>query len=300
MNRLAAGILGLACYGGSYVAVAQAPPIVVDDVGREVHLQQPAQRIITLAPHATENAFAAGAGDAVVGRSAFSDFPAAAQALPILSGYRGIDIERVLRLRPDLVVVWQTGGSTRQIDHLIKLGIPLYISEPRSLSAIADNLRDMGLLAGVSERAEAAAEGFLDEVARLRAQYRRVRRLSVFYQIWAAPVSTINGAHLATELLNLCGATNVFANLPVLAGPVSMEAILKLDPDAIVLSADESSAADWMQRWQRWPSLRAVRAGALVVIDADLSSRHTTRVVEGINALCIALDRARAQYELGQ
>ena len=287
-------------WGCPYIADAQAPRTVVDDAGREVHLRQSAHRIITLAPHATENAFAAGAGDAVVGRSAFSDFPKAAQALPILSGYRGIDIERVLRLRPDLVVVWQTGGSSRQIEHLMKLGIPLYISEPRSLNAIADNLRDMGLLAGVTERAEAAAEHFLAEVTRLRAQYRGVRRVSVFYQIWAAPVSTINAQHLATELLDLCGATNVFAGLPVLAGPVSTEAILNLDPDVIVLSADESLAADWMQRWQRWPSLRAVRAGALVVIDADLSSRHTTRVVEGIAALCVALDRARAQYESGE
>lgn len=286
-------------WGYPHIADAQDARIVVDDAGREVHLRQPAQRIITLAPHVTENAFAAGAGKAVVGRSAFSDFPEAAQALPVLSGYRGIDIERVLRLRPDLVVVWQTGGSTRQIEQLRQLGIPLYISEPRSLDAIADNLRDMGLLAGVTERAEAAAAQFLNEVARLRAQYRRVRRVSVFFQIWAAPVSTINGAHLATELLDLCGATNVFADLPVLAGPVSIEAILNLDPDVIVLSADESSAADWKLRWQRWRSLRAVRAGTLIVIDADLSSRHTTRVVEGVAALCVALDRARAQHERG-
>ena len=271
-----------------------AEVVVTDDAGRVVRLQAPAQRIVSLAPHATELLFAAGAGRRVVGVSAFSDYPQAARGLPQVSGGMRLDIERILALKPDLAVGWQTGNTRADLDKLAALGIPVFFAEPQRLDAVPEALLRLGHLAGSERAAATAAVAYREELARLRARYRELRPVRVFFQISMQPLMTLNHAHLTSDLLALCGGHNVFAAYDLIAPEVSVEAVMLQDPDAILFS-DELGTADGMRDWwSQRVSLRAVRAKRVYVVPATLVLRQSPRVLQGAQHVCEALDAARA------
>lgn len=271
-----------------------AEVVVTDDAGQLVRLHAPAQRIVSLAPHATELLFAAGAGRRVVGVSAFSDYPQAARSLPQVSGGMRLDMERILALKPDLAVGWRTGNTRADLDKLAALGIPVYFAEPQRLDAVPETLLRLGLLAGSEREAETAAAAYREELARLRARYRERRPVRVFFQISLQPLMTLNHAHLTSDLLALCGGRNVFATYDLIAPEVSVEAVMLQDPDAILFS-DELGTADGLRDWwSQRVSLRAVRAKRVYLVPATLVLRQSPRVLQGVQHVCEALDAARA------
>lgn len=150
---------------------AQAAITVHDDDGKAVTLQKPAQRVIALAPHVTELLFAAGGGGKIVGAVSYSDYPEAAKQIPRVGDNRQVDMERLLAMKPDLLVIWRHGSSERQIEQLRQLGIPMYHSEPKKLDQIADNLEKIGKLLGTEAAANSAARELRQKLAALRAQY---------------------------------------------------------------------------------------------------------------------------------
>lgn len=272
---------------------AAAPVEAVDDAGRIVRLPSPARRIVSVAPHLTELLFSAGAGDRVVGAVAYSDHPEAARRIPRVGDSAQLDVERILALRPDLIVVWHHGTPALQLQRLRRLGIPLYAGESRTMAGIASTLRRLGTLTATATTAEARATAFEQQVATLRRQYAGRTPLRVFYQIWPRPLMTVNGQHLISEALALCGAHNLFADLAPLTPTVTLEAVAALDPDAIVSGSVATSAASDLAGWQRLGSLRAVRERRLLVIDPDRLHRQSDRIVDGTRELCEKLDALR-------
>ena len=266
---------------------------VVDDTGETVVLREPAQRIVSLAPHVTELLFSIGAGDRVIAATDFSDYPPAARAIPRIGGSRGIDVERLVSLEPDLIVGWASGNSKRTVEQLRRLGFPIFLSEPRKLQDIADGLEKLGLLVARTGASQRVAERFVDRRERLAARYRGHANVRVFYQVLDNELITVNGQHLLSEALRLCGAENVFASLPVLAPVVSEEAVLDADPEAIVAGGTPEVWQRWRARWQQRQQLTAVRRGALYRVSPDLLHRHTVRILDGIEQLCEAVDDAR-------
>jgi iron complex transport system substrate-binding protein len=278
------------------VASGAAPVELVDDRGVTVRLPQPARRIVSLAPGVTETLFAAGAGPYVVGAVAYSDFPEAAQRVPRVGDARALDLERILSLRPDLLVVWLHGGSHRQLDLLQTLGIPLYYDEPRELDDIARSIERFGRLAGTEATAAAAAAAYRARLAALRARYAGRPTVSVFYQVWRRPLLTINGRHLISDVIALCGGRNVFAELPMLVPDIGIEAVIERDPEVIATASMGMMRASFVP-WTAWPQMTAVRRGNLVTIPGDHISRHTPRILDGARLLCGELDAARARRE---
>lgn len=266
---------------------------LVDDEGRTLTLAAPAQRIVSLAPHLTELLFAAGAGPRLVGVSDWSDYPEAAKALPRIGDSALLDLERIVALKPDLVVVWRNGSSAQQLQRLAAAGLPVYASASRSLAHIAGTLRRFGRLAGSPAQAEARAAAFEQRLAALRTAYAGRRPLRVFYQIWHQPLMTVNGGHILSEALQVCGARNVFADLAAAVPTVDAEAVLLADPDAIVTGRTEPAGTDPLDAWRRLKTLRAARDGALITVDPDTLHRATDRMVEGIGQLCARLDALR-------
>jgi iron complex transport system substrate-binding protein len=269
---------------------AQAPIAVLDDAGAKVQLAQPATRIITLAPHATELVFAAGAGAQLVGVVAGSDFPPAAKALPVVGDANTIDLERIVAAHPDLVITWPY-TTAAQLDALRSHGIPVFTSNPATIDGIADDLTRIGTLAGTLPTAERAAATFRAQIAASAAAAARTPHapLRVFYEIWDPPIFTIGGHHLITQAITLCGGHNVFADLATPAPVVSAEAVLAAQPDVIVAGADNAVPPPWLAQWRRWPSLPAVAAGKLVTVDANLLHRSGPRFAAGVAQLCAAL-----------
>lgn len=288
--RLAAAACALALAS----AACAAQPVQATDVdGHTVRLAAPARRVVSLAPHLTELMFAVGAGDRVVGTVEYADFPDAAKRLPRVGDSALLDLERIAALQPDLVLVWRHGNSPQQLQRLATLRLPTYASEARTLADIARTLRDLGVLAGTQAVAGQRAQQFEGAVAALRARYAGRRPLQVFYQIWSQPLITINGEHLISQVLGLCGAHNVFAGQKLLTPTVTEEAVLLADPDAIVAGWSDSYGPSPLARWHRLSALRAVRQGHLLQVDPDLLHRQSDRVVLGARELCEKLDAVR-------
>ena len=284
--RALALVLALALAG-----VAQARVSVVDDEGRTVELAQPARRIVSLAPHLTEQLFAIGAGDLIVGTTDFADFPDAARGLPRVARAHSVDLERVSAARPDLVLIWGSGFPPATIDAVRRLGVPTFVSEPARLADIATSLERLGALTGRSP--ERAAAAFNAKLGALRDRYRGRREVRVFYQVWNDPLMTLGGRHVVSEGIALCGGRNVFADLAPIAPRVSTEAVLAADPEVIVTAEPGARSSGALAMWQRFERITAVRRNLLVTLDADRINRSGPRIVDEIAVLCEAIDRAR-------
>jgi iron complex transport system substrate-binding protein len=270
----------------------RAEVAATDDAGKLVRLARPAARIVSLSPHVTELLFAAGAGERVVAAVEYSDYPEAAKRLPRIGSYAALDLERIATLRPDLAVAWGSGNPPAQVAQLARLGIPVFISEPKKLEDIPATLRRLGLLAGTAA-AEMAARDFERRHAALREKYAGRRSVAVFYEIWNQPLMTVGGDHVISAAITLCGGRNVFAQLTQPAEAVELEAVLQANPEAIVSGGMETVRREWLEQWRRWPQLAAVKRGNLFVVPPDLLQRHTPRLLDGAERLCEALETAR-------
>jgi iron complex transport system substrate-binding protein len=266
---------------------------LADDRGREVVLPQPAARIVTLAPHLTEIAFAAGAGAKVVGVSAYSDFPPAAARLPVVADHGKVNFEEIATLKPDLALMWTSGNRAPDFERLEARGVRVFATEARRPEDIARILRLVGRLAGTESVADAAARDLEARFAQLRDRYRGRPPVRVFYEIWPEPLMTVNGQHLISYLVELCGGRNVFADAGPLTPTISREQVLAVNPDAILVAAPEARAAERVDGWRSWRALRAGREGRVYAVDPAAAHRMSPRIVDGAVALCATLERAR-------
>jgi len=272
--------------------VATAAVSVSDDTGTDVVLPRPAQRIVSLAPHATEMLFAAGAGGAIVGVVAHSDWPAAARALPRVGDAAALDLERIASLRPDLVVAWPYTAPP-QLAALRAQKVAVFVSDPKSIAGIADGIEKLGTIAGTRDIANASAGALRARLADLKERHASGARLRVFYEVWNEPLYTIGGRHLISEAIGVCGGENVFAALRIPAPSVTVEAVVAAAPDVIVGGDDSGKRPPWLDDWKRWPSIPAVRDGNLYGAAGDLLHRPGPRFVDGVAALCADLATAR-------
>lgn len=254
---------------------------------------QPAPRIVSLSPHITELLYAAGAGDRLVGVDDASDFPAAAARLPRLGEPAALDVEKLLNLRPSLVIVWETGTPPGVRAQLERLRLRVLVTEQHRLDDIGETLLAFGRVAGTLPTATEAAHRYRSELGALRARYAGRRRLSVFYQVWDHPLYTLSGSQIVTEILSLCGGDNVFASLPTPAPMVDREAVLARNPDVLLIAATGTPGALQAAQWRRFSGLSAVRRGAVFLINPSLLGRMSPRMLTGAESLCEALDEAR-------
>jgi iron complex transport system substrate-binding protein len=285
----------IACLLVLFSAPVLAEVHVKDDYGNEVRLGAPAARIVSLAPHLTELLYAAGAGGRMVGALEYSDYPREARALPRVGSEAGINLEAVIALQPDLVVAWPNAGSLRAVNRLAELRLPVFRSEPRELDDIPRTLERLGALAGTLKQAERAAGEFRARVRELKARYSKHAPVRVFYQVWDRPLVTVNGAHVITKVMRLCGGVNVFESLPLIAPEIDREAVLRADPLVIVASGPDGERPAWLDAWKAFPGLSAAAHGNLYAIAPELIQRHTPRLLDGAERLCRILDEVRAR-----
>lgn len=276
------------------VWVATADSLTVQDArGRVVFLAQPAQRIVSLAPNITELLFAVGAGDKVVGAADYSDYPPLAKQIPRVGGYDRFDLESVLALHPDLVVGWPSGNPVALLDKLEKLGVTLFMTDPHHLDDIPLDLERLGQLTGNENQATQEAARFRQRRAQLGNPAPGDSPVRLFYQVWHQPLMTVNGEHLISDIMALCGGENIFASLSQLAPVIDVEAVLAANPEAIIASGMGEQRPEWLDQWRVWSQLIAVKQDNLFFIPPDLIQRHTPRILDGATMLCQQLATAR-------
>ena len=267
---------------------------VFDDLGREIVLHEPAKRIISLAPHNTENLFTAGAGRQIVGTVDHSDFPEQALAIPRIGDYRQINIEALIKLKPDLIVAWSSGNKRETVERLISLNLPVFYSEPLSFEQVISNIERLALLTGQSRQVAHQIEQINQNYQALKREYRDRPHVNIFYQVWDKPLITLNRAHSVSQAFKVCGGTNVFANAPVIAPRVNIEGVVAKNPQLILLAGDNRlQSMGWARAWANWPSIEAVAHQQLKHVDPNLLNRPTSRFLKGMEQICELIEHTR-------
>jgi iron complex transport system substrate-binding protein len=263
------------------------------------HAVKPAERIVTLAPHLTELVYAAGAGSKLVGVSAYSDFPAEAKTQPVIGDASAIDMERLISLRPDLVLAWKGGNHPADNERLAKLGIKVFTADSSNLDDIPRLLKKIGGLAGTQQSADRSATDFEQRLATIKQRYAARPKLKVFFEIWHGPLITVNGEHYISEALAACGADNIFAAARSLTPVVGMESLLAANPDAIIAStsADNHAAVNEWKNQTRPAVMKlgAVKNNRIFFVHPDLVQRQTPRLLDGIEQMCEQLETIRVK-----
>jgi iron complex transport system substrate-binding protein len=269
---------------------------VVDDTGAHLSLPQTARRIVSLAPGATEMLFAAGAGLQVVATVAYADQPAAARQVPRIGDANAIDMERLLALKPDVIVYWPGGNNAAQLSQIKRLGFILYGQQVNRLADLGVSLRRLGQLAGTSPAAQQRAGQVEAQLSRLRAQYSQRLPLTALLETWNQPLYTVGGQQLMSDALSVCGAKNIFGDLPQLSPAVQVEAVLTRNPDLIIAAAPPGQGPQWLQAWRMFPSLKSVQSGNLLDFDDQALSRLGPSVLDATAKLCARIDAARTRH----
>jgi iron complex transport system substrate-binding protein len=269
---------------------------VVDDTGAHLHLAHSARRIVSLAPSSTEMLFAAGAGSRLVATVAYSEQPAAARRVPRIGDSSAIDMERLLGLKPDVVVYWPGGNNAAQIAQVKRLGFVLYGQQVNRLADLGVSLRRLGLLAGTSAAAQQGATDVETQLAQLQSTYSKRPSITVFLETWNQPLYTVGGQQLMSDALAVCGAANIFGDLPQLSPAVQTEAVLTRNPELIIAAGPPGEGAQWLQAWRQFPSMKAVRSGNLLDFEDQALSRLGPSVLDATQKLCVRIDAARTHH----
>ena len=224
---------------------------VIDDAGHIVRLNEPAQRIISLAPNITEILFHIGAGEKIVGADEYSNYPPPAKQIVRVNNHATANFELILSLRPDLVIAWQSGNGETIVRRIRELGIPIFLVESRRLSDIPELFRQLGELSGQSSRAQQKADMFEKELYRLRELNKFKPTVKTFFQVWSDPLMTLNGEHMVSDVIKLCGGVNIFARALPLVPYVNVEAVLAADPQVIIAGGGQQEQKLEIAKWQK-------------------------------------------------
>ncbi len=255
----------------------------------------PLSRIVALAPNLTELVFAAGAGETLVGVSAYSDYPPAALNLPIIGDAFTVDHEQLALLKPDALLAWESGIPAHVVEEMRRVGYRVEVIRSRSLNDVAIALRRIGKLTGHEAEANEAATAFTAGLQSLQQRFASEQTISVFYQVARRPLYTVNGEHYVSELISLCGGENIFADLNTLAPAIAVEAVVERNPEVMLASSDAGD--DAFAEWKRWPNLTAVQLGNQYLMPADEIVRATPRLLIAGESLCKALQISKEKRD---
>ncbi|MBI3560294.1 MAG: cobalamin-binding protein [Gammaproteobacteria bacterium] len=270
--------------------VLAAPITVVDAHQQTIQLSHPAQRIVVLGPSVTELIFALGAGDQVVAVDTASDYPPAVATKQRVGSVSGLDLEIISALRPDVIIVWDSGYASIGLDRLARY-IPVVYVEPRRLIDIATTLQLLGRLSGHNDTAAVLQAQFTRRVQALKSRFSEQRPLRGFYEVWHNPLMSIGQPHVINEVLQLCGVENIFSDSLLMVPRVNIETVISRQPQ-LVITASKTIDLAAQRYWQHWLGLKD---NQFINIDPDLITRPSLRIVEGAEQLCQAVEKLRSQ-----
>ena len=251
-------------------------------------------RIISLAPHITELLYEVGAGDSIVGTVSFSDYPKEAKDIPRIGNSDQISFEQVLTLQPTLILGWESGNGDETLNRFRSLGFTVHSHEPKTLEDVAQSLSRFGELTGNPIQGLEASKRFSTRLKSLRERYENQTPVATFYQLWNEPKMTINGDHLISDVIQLCGGSNIFSDAVLLVPKINAETVIQRAPAVIIGSGIADERPVWLDEWSNWRTIPAAQNEHLFSIHPDLLHRHSPRILDGAEQMCEFLDRARS------
>ena len=236
-----------------------------------------AERVVSLAPSLSEIVMELGAADVLVGVLDGGERPAALANVPSVGRYGQLDMERLLSLKPDLILLWPGSVGPAQREQLQHLNIPVYIAEPHSLEQLTTQVQAIADPLGRADAGRQLAAQLRQRLAALRHRYQRPQPLRVFYQVWNQPLYTVGGGQIISDALNVCGARNVFDDLKLPAPQVSIESVLQRDPE-LILVGDQAQR----EAWKAWP----IMAPRVRLVPDKGLERPSGQMLEAVARLC--------------
>ncbi|WP_426182626.1 cobalamin-binding protein [Pseudomonas sp. TWRC1-2] len=239
------------------------------------------QRVVSLAPSLSEIVVELGAADLLVGVLDGGERPAVLAEVPSVGHYGQLNMERLLSLKPDLILLWPGSVGPAQREQLQRLNIPVYVAEPHSLEQLTTQVQAIAEQLGRADAGRQLAAQLRLRLAELRQRYQRAEPLRVFYQVWNQPLYTVGGGQIISDALSVCGARNVFDDLKLPAPQVSIESVLQRNPE-VILAGDQPQ----LNAWKAWPQIAAVAQGRLLLVPDKGLERPSGQMVEAVAELC--------------
>jgi vitamin B12 transport system substrate-binding protein len=253
--------------------------------------------IIALSPHIVEMLYDIGAGEQIIGTTTFADYPEQAKEIPIVGNYLRLQIEKFITLQPDYIIAWKSGNPSDDITRLEQLGFKIIYSQPNSFEDIAKEMREFGQLTGHEEKANVQAEKLLSQLNMIKAQYQNKTPITIFYELWSKPLTTVAKGSWPQQFLNICQANNPFEQVDIAYPQVNIEKVLQAPIQLIIqpLSANQSAKVGF--NWQDWPIIPAVKNEQIIQPNADSMHRMTMRSLTALSKLCADIDKSRSFYQ---
>jgi vitamin B12 transport system substrate-binding protein len=258
-----------------------------------VNAEKSKQRIITLSPNSVEMLYSIGAGDRIVGTVEYSDYPKEATNIPIIGNYSGVQIEKILELKPDVIVAWKTGNKSTDLEKLASLGMNIHYTQAESLTEIGNEILRLGELTGNQKQARSVVQKLESRYQKIKSSYMHKTPVSVFYQLWHEPLQSVGANGWIASMINDCGGLNLFNKVKNDYPLVSMETILVKNPKVIIIPQHSGNEGAEHNIWDRWDIIDAVKMNRIFTINGDLLHRFTPRAVEGLEQLCQRIDEGR-------
>lgn len=273
--------------GLSRPVVLGAEHVVVDQMGRQVHAPLNPERIVSLAPNVTEILYALGLGDRVVGVTEFSDFPEEAKRKPRVGTYVNSNVEKIVSLRPDLVIGIFGGTRKETAERLEGLGYSVYVTKARNMDEVMVMIEKVGSITGRSLEASALADRLRKRIKAVVDRVAGAPRPLVFLEINAKPLMTVGAASFHNELISLAGGENLAGHVNARYPQYSIEDVVRRAPDCIIISTMDRKGLFEEQKaeWMRWPDIPAVKNNRICFIDSDLIDRPSPRIVDGLEEM---------------
>jgi iron complex transport system substrate-binding protein len=261
--------------------------LLIDEAGRRVKVPLSVRRIISLAPNITEILFALGLRQEIIGVTDYCDYPEEVSTKPRIGGFVNPDVEKIVSLKPDLVIAITDGNRWDTIERLSDLRLPVYTVDPKGFDGVMRTIRNMGEITGRVEESRAVIRRIAERKERIVSMTRALPRPAVFFQVGDAPVITVGKGTLANDLIRLAGGRSISEDQPLSYPPYGIETILSKAPEIIIFSSMDTrkNYSDLIRKWQAWKSIPAVKSSSIYVIDSNLVDRPAPRIVEGLEAL---------------
>jgi iron complex transport system substrate-binding protein len=249
------------------------------------------RRIVSLAPSITEILFSLGLGSRVVGVTQHCDFPAAALTKPRVGSYVDLNLEKILSLKPDLIIATADGNERKAVERLDRFRVPVYITNPRNLEEVFQTILEIGRITRREGQARTLARDLRRRAERVMSMTAGLPRPRVFLQINEQPLMTVGRDTFHDNLIRLAGGVNVSGGEAIKYPQYSLEQVLRHKPDVIIITsmAREATAEKKKDRWKAWTHIPAVQQGRIFLLDTDLLDRPSPRLVDGLESLARAI-----------
>ena len=255
------------------------------------------QRIIALAPHIVESLYAIGAGEQIIGTTAHADYPKAAENILRVGNYARLQIEKIIQLKPDVIIAWKTGNPMDDLARLEKYQLKVVYSHPQILEDVANELIMLRKITGRVAVANSVAKKYLLNLQKIKQKYATQNKVRVFYELWSRPLRTVANKAWPQQQMELCGASNPFADAQDDYPSVGLEQVLVTLPQVVIQPGQHSADSPDGLNWLQWQHIPAVKNNFIFHPNADKAHRMTIRMLDEVVVLCEQIDAARQFYQ---